>query len=340
MQHNNQYTQKNKWSCLEELMSLLPEVNVFSYKGSIDRFGFSYILAKICGFEKPRRTFAEWVHGWHWHDLPTSEILGLHLLNRSVPVVVANKKEYEALKNEDFSKVIIGGLPAAYVKQQHSYRNENALLSIPPHTGEHIKFENSQTSYLDYLESIKRNFDGIYVCIFYLDWDGPLHKGAKERGLHVIQGARPDDANSLIRMRSIFDAFNYVTSNFIGSHFVYAQFSNCKFSLSGPKYHDNEQVWLQQNNKKKYSLSEIQKMVEIRSEQYLKENFNSYLLDDPRKGICDMSTAISEIGFYDTLNKNEILDAVGWSFNSKIRGYIRGGLNKTKGLIKNKKIVY
>ena len=81
MQHNNQYTQKNKWSCLEELMSLLPEVNVFSYKGSIDRFGFSYILAKICGFEKPRRTFAEWVHGWHWHDLPTSEILGLHLLN-------------------------------------------------------------------------------------------------------------------------------------------------------------------------------------------------------------------------------------------------------------------
>ena len=82
-------------------------------------------------------------------------------------------------------------------------------------------------------------------------------------------------------MRSLFDAFNYVTSNYMGSHFIYAQFTNCKFSLSGPKHHDKES-FLGGGNIKRYSLNEVQKMVEVRSEKYLFSRFNKYFVDHPK----------------------------------------------------------
>ena len=324
---------KNNWNCVDDLNKLLPEVNVFPYKGSIDRYGFSHILSNICGFKKPKRAFAEWVHGWHWHDLPSPEILGVHLLSRSVPIIVANNKEFEALKSAGYKNIIIGGLPSAYIKKQHSSKNENALLAIPPHTGEDILFNNSQNEYLDYLESLKNDFNGIYVSIFYLDWEGPLHKAVQKRGLNVIQGARPDDANSLIRMRCLFDAFNYVTSNYMGSHFIYAQFANCKFSLSGPKHHDDEETWLGDGNIKQYSLNEVQKMVEVRSEKYLRSRFSKYFVNHPKNGICDIDLASSEIGLDVLLSKNEILEAIGWNLRGQLRGYFRGALNRGRTVI-------
>lgn len=327
---------KNIWNSSEDLMRLLPNQNIFSLKGSIDRYGFCFILSDICGLKKPKRTFAEWVHAWHWHENLTAELMGLHLLNHTVPTIVTNKKEYDGLKKEGFQKVIIGGLPIAYVKQQHNYRNEQALLAMPPHTNDVTEFNNSQDQYLDYLETLKGDFDGIYVCIVYSDWEGPLHKAAKKRGLNVIQGTRPDDANSLIRMRAIFDAFNYVTSNCIGSHFVYAQFAKCKFSFSGPVYSFDEEAIVGRNKIKKYSQTYVNQLIENRSEKYLRSRFGNYFVDKPQYGICNSSFARSEVGYDNILNKSQILDAVGWSIKGKLIGYIRGGLNKTNNFLYSK----
>lgn len=330
MNKNIYLKKRNYWESDHDLNKLLPNVETFPLKGGIDRYGFSHILSKICGLNKPRRTFAEWIHGWHWHDVPSPEILGVHLLNHSVPIIVTNKKEYIALKESGFKNVIVGGLPSAYINQQHFSKNKDALLAIPPHTGEDIYFNNSQDEYMDYLESLKNKFDGIYISIFYLDLDGPLHKAAKKRGLNIIQGARPDDSNSLLRMRAIFDAFSFVTSNYMGSHFIYSQFANCKFSFSGPMHCDGEESWLGQGNTKNYSLDEVIKMVNVRSEKYLRSRFNKYFVEDPRHGHCDSSLAKKEIGLDNVLNKNKILEAVGWSLYGKFRGYSRGILNRVK----------
>ena len=69
-------------------------------------------------------------------------------------------------------------------------------------------------------------------------------------------------------------------------------------------------------------------MVEVRSEKYLRSRFNQYFVEDPHHGHCDISLAKKEIGLESILNKNQILDAVGWSLYGKFRGYSRGILNR------------
>ena len=44
-----------------------------------------------------------------------------------------------------------------------------------------------------------------------------------------IMGASIYDRNALARMRSLFGGFEYVTSNMIGSHLVYAPMSPVRF---------------------------------------------------------------------------------------------------------------
>ena len=323
----------NGWQGPEELENLIPDVRPVPASGSIDRYGFAHILAKICGLRKPRRLFSEWTHGWIWDDQPTAETLAVGKLRRSVPVVVRNKLEYDALKAAEFKKVFIGGLPFCYVDNQHRFRNENALLAIPPHSAEIERMNSHQEEYLDYLEAKKADFDGVYVSIFYLDWDGPLHKAAEKRGLNVVLGARPDDANSLIRTRSLLDAFSLVTSNVMGSHFVYSLSAGCRFSFSGPLYSYSEEVFLGNGNPNNHSLSRVERLIQIQSEQYLRSRFGQFFCDDPREGKSDIALGQSEIGSGNMLNKNKIREVVGWTASGQMRGYIQGGIGRAQRLI-------
>ncbi|MCD1636360.1 hypothetical protein K7H91_21595 [Martelella mediterranea] len=323
----------SEWQRPEDLKKLIPPVRPVCAKGSIDRYGFTYLLADICGLKKPRRTFSEWLHGWAWDDQPTEETLAVGNLHRSVPVVVRNNLEYEALKAAGFKKVFIGGLPFCYLGNQHLVRNDHALLAIPPHSAESERLNDSQIEYFDYLEAIKSDFDGVYVSIFHLDWGGALHKSAEKRGLNVVLGARPDDANSLSRTRSLLDAFKFVTSNTMGSHFVYALYAGCRFSFSGPLYSYNEEVFLGNGNPNNHSLSRVERLMEVHSENYLRSRFDRFFLDHPRDGRFDIALGRSEIGHSNMLNRNRIIEAVGWTVYGQMHGYLCGAINRAQRLI-------
>jgi len=319
---------KVSWKCASELEKLLPRVRVIPANGSIDRYGFTYILADICGLSRPKRPFAEWVHGWIWDEKPTSESLAVNKLNRSVPVVVRNKTEHKALTDAGFREVVVGGLPFCYVGQQHESRNKHSLLAFPPHSAEVERLTDDQKEYLDFLASLKNDFDGIYVSIFHLDWGGKLCEAVKVRGLNVILGARPDDANSIIRIRSLLDAFDCVTTNNMGSHFVYALHANCKFSLSGPLFQYDEEIFFGNGNPHNHSLAKVKRLMEIQSESYLRSRFNRFFVDHPSDGTRDVPLGSSEIGFENTLDQNQIREAIGWTVSKQIRGYSRGCANR------------
>lgn len=329
------YPTLSEWRSPEDLKKLIPNVRPVHSRGSIDRYGFTYLLADICGLKKPRRAFAEWIHGWVWDDQPTEETLAVGNLHRSVPVVVRNNLEYEALKAAGFTKVFVGGLPFCYVQSQHQVRNDHALLAFPPHSAESEVLNNSQKDYFDYLEALKHDFDGIYVSIFFLDWGGALHRAAEKRGLNVILGARPDDANSLSRTRSLLDAFNFVTSNTMGSHFVYALYAGCRFSFSGPLYAYDEEVLLGNGNPNNHSLSRVKRVIEVQSESYLRSRYDRFFLDHPRDGRLDIAFARSELGHANIMNKNKIKEVVGWTIPGQLRGYLRGSINRAQGFIAN-----
>lgn len=321
-----------RWQNLAELEALLPSRVKIGSANGVHRFGFSHLLAERCGLRRPRRVFANWVHGWIWDDRPTAESLHVGKQLRDIPVVVRNEVEKAALEFEGFRRVVVGGLPFAYVSPQHNARNRNALLAIPPHSAEVERLSSRQSDYMDYLESLKGDYDGIYVSIFYLDWNGPMHQAAAARGLRVVQGARPDDANSLRRVRALFEAFEQVTSNTMGSHFVYALQAGSRFAFSGPIFAYDAQMFLGNGNPHSHSEARVNRLLEIQDPQYLRRRFGRFFCDHPRQGVADRELGASEVGVNHLLEPESIREILGWTLEGQIKGYSLGVLRRMRRL--------
>ena len=314
----------NTRSAHEGMLDCLPAIAPAKLTSGVDRYGFSSVLAQRCGRRIVPRSFANWGHGWIWHDEPTAELLACAKLPWDLTIVVCNTAEQLALEAYGFKDVRIGGLPFAYIKRQHTHRQTDSLLAFPPHSAEVERLTEDQAAYMDYLVTMKQYFEEVYVSVFSIDMGGPLHKAAQIRGLRVVQGARPDDANSLLRTRAILDSFTHVTTNCMGSHMIYALFAGCKFSFCGPMYAFDESYFLTDQNPFGHSSEYIQLSVKILSEPYLREKFGRFFVDDPRMGLQDVSFAANSIGERSVMLPHQIEDALGWGVGGQIKGYATG----------------
>lgn len=304
-------------------------------RSGVDYYGLSSVLAKRCGRSSVPRSFANWVHGWVFNENPTPVHLSCATLPREMKIVVRNINEKLAMNAAGFTDVIVGGLPFAYVNRQCRHRLPNSLLAFPPHSsaGEYERAD--QCQYLDYLESLRQDFDSIYLSIYHLDVGSPLYKAAQSRGIRVLQGARLDDANSLLRTRHSLDLFTHVTSNVIGSHMLYALYAGCKFSFAGPMHTFDPSILLDNIKAHKYSSEYIQSVVSSSSEPYLRQRFGRFFVNHPSMGLQDVDFAKDEIGFKSILSLDEIEDALGWRLLGQINGYASSAKRR---LIRNVKI--
>ena len=311
----------------------LPKTIPIKLRNGVDRYGFSYVLAQRCNRRKPPRSFAFWIHGWrNTKGFPesklTAELLACQYLPKDTTIVVRNDVEKQVVVREGFSDVLIGGLPFAYIKQQHSKRHKDCLLTFLPHSVEFVRTKSDQKQYMDYLESLKNDFESIYVSLYSIDNLGPMEKAAKHRGLNTIQCAKPDDRNSLFRIRSILDSFEYVTTNVWGSHMLYALYSGCKFSFTGPIYEYKEELFSTKKVNNIYSKKSHESLEYLQSEEYLRSNYSYFFKDNPKQGINDLVFAKEEIGEKNLLTKPQIEKALGWSLKDQVKGYGLGGIRR------------
>jgi hypothetical protein len=287
--------------------NLLPKYKPIKISSGIDRYGFSHILAQRLNYRFVPRAFANWVHGWVWCTDNMGELIACSELPKKTSIIVNNDRERYFLETEGFKNVTCGGLPFAYVEKQHDYRNDDALLVFPPHSSEPLlgRLTISQQKYFDYIEAIRNDFDDVYISMYGLDINSPMHHAATKLGLKVIQGAHPADANGLLRVRSMLDGFKYVTSNAMGSHMLYSLYAGCKFSFCGP-FHT-------------YPGSG-----EVGTESYIKERLGRFFVEHPREGIEDIPFSVDAIGEKYILQPEEIIDALGWDFVGQLKGYAKG----------------
>lgn len=311
----------------------LPKFSPVKLRSGVDRYGFSGLLAARCGLARTPRAFANWVHGWMWSESPTSDLLACAKLPKNLNIIVRNDNEKLALECEGFKHVHVGGLPFSYVSPQQSTRLSASLLAMPPHSAEAERLTTNQFEYMDYLESLKPDFEQIYVSIFSIDFRGPMHHAAEKRGLTVIQGARPDDGNSLLRMRALFDSFEYVTTNVMGSHMLYALYGGCKFSFSGPMYSYDEATYLANGNPHGHSAKYIETLLWLQSEDYLRSRFEKFFVKHPSQGFQDKSFAITEIGERYRMSPKKIGEVLGWSLQGQVKGFAVGGARRLTRLI-------
>lgn len=313
----------------------LPDFKRINLVSSVDRYGFSSLLAERIGVLWPRRSFANWQHGWMWWGASTYEELMMDYgLKEKSQFIVSKSAELEVLKSAGFKNLWVGGLPFSYTEPSKSLRVAGSLLAMPMHSAEQTnkttsnKLEKSLIDYLDFLESLKRQYSSVWISIYYLDFSPSLLDEIRKRGLFPIEGARPNDANSLKRVRIIMDTFEFVTSNAIGSHVIYAMFSDCKVSVGGPKVNIEESDFILDNRFKCFSKKYIEKSVYHLSREYLQNKFPFILTDNPSNGFQSQEFAREEIGFYNRLKNEDILDALQWGWIPQLKGYSLGGIRR------------
>lgn len=304
----------------------LPEVQQIEIKNEVDRFGFSHFLAKQFGLSKPPRSFACFSHGWIWRRDLRLDDLGYYFTPLSTPIIVANSWQAQFMRKSGFATVVEGGLPFAYIPKSKIEKKKASLLIMPPHS---IKYYGIGSDFycnlIDYIKAIEAEFSEVCFCLHSDDAnDAEINSVLRENGIPFIVGASASDANSLYRMRCIFDYFDYVTTIVMGSHILYAAFCGCKVSILDKYYFYYPQSALDQENVMNNVLDFKKRTLDLyNNKQKLIDQFPWLFVRNPGEALQMTNWASEEIGVMNLLSRDQLLELLGWSGFARVKAVNR-----------------
>ncbi|MBF0162604.1 MAG: hypothetical protein HQL88_09980 [Magnetococcales bacterium] len=296
----------------------------------LNYYGAAKLVADKLGIQDPPVSHVSWAHGWIPDDVTLASrlagdgiigVVGQPEATITIPMekrrpFLVSTKAFETLLRESGltdSKAV--GLPFSYVEPDPAARRiPGSLLVMPAHVLiDQRDGRTDEITYLEYIKSIAHQFSRVVFCINLGCVGSGLWIGNLEKyGFDYVWGAGMMDQMALIRMRKIFDSFEYMTSNGIGSHFVYSGLCGVKVSMAGPldnvplDMHKTLPAW--QNPKERERLILACTMVQ---HGFLKKKF-PWLYREPRDGVECVEWAREEIGFYNRVPFEELARLFGW----------------------------
>jgi hypothetical protein len=204
---------------IDWVLNNLPPFHEIRLKGEADFYGISHLIASKINKKLPSRSFSTWTHGWLFPE----KIIRLEQLlfyeGTFKTHLVANQSQVESLKKFGVNNSKAVGLPFIYLDKLQISRKENSLLVMPPHSLPYTEHNWNQKKYVEEICTLKPNFSTIVACLHSSCIDkGYWTKEFTDAGIPYIIGASINDKNALLRMKTIFSSFDYMTTNTLGSH--------------------------------------------------------------------------------------------------------------------------
>lgn len=224
----------------------LPEIAKFEKNSDhgnawSDHYGALKVAEEYAGMAPQSLYFhAIWQHGCVEPWLQFSpQMLCFSAPNAEEKVILVGRAdEAEFLRKHGISRARAIGLPIVYVREPPKQRKPNTLLIVPTHSLAGNKFPDRRpfVEYVQQIAQYRHHFQEVVACVHPSCRDNGLWVDEfQAAGISVIFGASIDDANALKRMKSVFEQFEYVTTNGWGSHVAYALFFGAKLSIYGKK---------------------------------------------------------------------------------------------------------
>ena len=299
----------NSGFLLREIESLMPEEEDFRVRCEADLYGVSCFIASKLHLPFVPMSLKGWRHGWVY-DLKYPEQITLG--SKADGFLVALKEHELFLKKYGINAIAVG-MPFIYVDENIEIRRiPNSLLVMPMHTLAYTSHSMNEYNYIQQISKLKKNFDLIVVCIH-----GECYKknywidACNAFDLPYIKGASLRDKNSLIRMRRLFNSFEYMTTNHIGSHILYATFCGCKVSIYGDYYEYSKEDFQYDPFYKKYPHI-LDYNLYIGSEDFVKRKFPQFFVF-PKDAKAMKEWADREIGLQYKKSYLEIATLLGWT---------------------------
>jgi hypothetical protein len=288
-------------------------------------------LAHYCGADyRHCKLNGEWQHGWipperNFHPEWVVGCSGESRLHRRRQTYFVARRDQSQFLNEcGYTKVHAIGHPFIYTRKRIYQRIRNSLLIMPSHSTLEISTgqDESIDSYIQYITSIRDQFGDVYACVYSTDVEYYAHRFASI-GIDIIEGSQENDQNSFQRMLGLGSQFEYMTTNYFGSHVAYLSYAGCKVSVAGPKpsISKSELQKLQFYQNAPFCLHTVDYVGELISKAY-----PSFLVD-PWHAVLNVKWAEEQLGERNKLDPKDCLgirSPATTSTSSQFSGVISG----------------
>jgi hypothetical protein len=277
-----------------KILLTLPDIKPSKLRCEPDCYGISRLISRKLHLQFTPLSFVNWLHAWFSLDLEYVEQFGMDSTKK---YLVATEKHENFLKSRGKNAKAIGA-PYVYVKILDDLkitRNPGSLLVMPPHGLSYTTEKFDEAKYVQVINELKKDFKDVVVCIHPSCIDkNHWVKSFNKIGIPFIVGANLADKNSLIRMHRIFQHFEFVTTNKIGSHVAYAAYSGCKVSIYGD-YEEFKDDDLKNDLLYKAYPHVLKHNLHSGSEKKIREKYH-FLFTHPKDAIDLIDWAAIELG--------------------------------------------
>lgn len=302
------------------LIDRLPPIEKIKLRSEPDYYGISRLISKELGYKRTPRSFAQWLHGWIFTE-PITDPRELTFWGKpNERILVTTEVQAEILRKFGYHQVYAAGLPFIYANANSMERKANSLLVMPSHSSAYNEQFVNQEKYVKSILNLKSDYDYIVFC---------LHGCCVEKRYWIptleqyeipwIIGASTNDYNALTRINCIFQNFESMTSNVMGSHIAYASASGCRVSIAGdyasPKAEEyRNDPWYQ-----KYPEI-LKKHLSLFQEEEIKKRFFQFF-QEPKESTTHVEWGEQMIGRRYQRTALDLSEILGWSTHHQIQGY-------------------
>jgi len=318
---------EQEYKDLELIKSSLPKIEHTIMRDEADYYGISQLIAKKLSLLLKPKSFAGWKHGWLYMDLKyVEQLTGGNKIHKLF--LVAKKEQALFLKEKGFNAQAVG-MPFIYADELDNVeikRYKNSLLVMPPHSLPYTSHSWSEDTYAKNISELKEDFNLIVVCLHYSCVQKNLWIDAfKKYDIPYVIGADATDKNSLIRMSRLFRSFEYMTTNAIGSHVVYASYSGCKVSVYG-----EYQEYTLDDYKEDKSYQKVPFLLDYNLKAQSEKNVRHlfpFLFTHPKEAQLYQHWAEEELGKSNLLSLKKLSVLLGWTWKLQLE-YLFIGIPK------------
>lgn len=324
-----EYRERSQDTFAEGIVRRLPRRVPGKLLQELDCYGIRRVIGSAVGITPHCPSETRWVHGWQWDPISCAEQLA-PLMKPTTCRLVATSSHAELLQKHGYSNVHAVGLPILYVAQPKVTRMPRSILVMPPHSLAWTEHNWGEADYVQYLLSIRSRFSSILACVSGSCVDRGYWCNAFEKaGIPWVRGAEPADQNALLRMRTLFGMFEFVTTNNMGSHVAYAALSGCRVSIAGPYCALNAASY--KNDKFFQQYPEVLEANIFRSSEVVVKQYYPTLFFEPNDAKQHVSWAEKALGKDCMRPPREIAKLLGWPSNRNeiLRYHVRGIIRKS-----------
>jgi hypothetical protein len=325
----------------EWIVERLPEAVLEVPHREADYYGASRLISRSLDLPFPPISRSSWLHGWlgskPWEaapDLDPQGVFGPRDPHRGN--LVLTKAQVQFMERHGWSKVSACGAPFIYAPPSGVRRECGSLLVMPPHVTACTSQDWDEQAYVDQVTSLRDKFSKVVACVSgFCIARGYWTKAFEQVGIPWISGASTQDRNALLRMRVMFDSFEFVTTPKMGSHVAYAAYCGCKVSMYGVEMPNKREHFARDPMRQRYPEG-LEVSLREGARERLMERY-PFLFVDPAVAVSAVEWAKEELGEENRRTPLEMAALLGWYWREgEDETYLRHFLHSGTGRIARK----